>query len=421
MKNLVLDTSVLIYDPSCLKNFDDNIKHIPISVVEELDGLKKASGEVGVNARQCSRIIDEAIQNGFRCGKGTINIVVDNVSFKFKGLKPCNDNYILGVAQRLSSESDFETILITKDINLRIKAESFGIKADDYHRDYVDECIVGNIIKKTVDSDVINDIYKRKVRGADADCIEDHIAKENQCFILRDANCGKSALARYQDGRLIAIKEHPDTYGIKARNAEQKFALDMLKDEMLDCVILSGSGGAGKTILAMAAGMEWVDKGLADRMTIAKVIKPIGETIGLLPGSKEEKLTGWLGPYFDNLEFLLRKNKVVKVQNLIDSGKIELESLEYIRGRSLMNRWIVVDEMQNCEPAYLKTIVSRIGEGSKLILLGDPDQIDHPMLSKKNNGLVYAMNRLQDTMNVGMLQLHTSVRSKLAQIAVDRL
>lgn len=420
MKNCILDTSVLIYSPEALLNFKGNNKVLPITTIEELDGLKGKSGEVGVNARKAIKIIDEAINNDYKCGDGTLQIVVDNVGFKFCGLRPSNDNYILGVAKKMA-ETEPDTILVTKDVNLRIKAASFGINAEDYRRDYVESCSIGNIVKLTVDSEIVDGLFKKKVRGVEADFLDDNLRKENQCFILRDANCQKSVLARYNGGSVVAIKEYNRVYDIRARNCEQKFALDMLGDDNLDCVIISGCGGSGKSLLTMASGMESLDTGTYDRMVMTKIIKSIGDSIGLLPGSKDEKLAGWFGAFFDNLELLLRKNKVVRVQDLIDKGKIELESLEFLRGRSIMNRYVVVDEVQNCEPDYLKTIVSRIGSGSKLVMLGDPSQIDHPMLSEKNNGLTYAMEKLSDCKNVGILQLHKSERSALAQLAVDRL
>lgn len=417
MKNIVLDTSTLIYDPKCLYNFDGNKKVIPITVIEELDGLKKASGEVGVNARLTSRIIQESIDKNGKCGEGVLEVYVDNTTVHLAGIEDCNDTRIIGVAKKLSEAGP--TVLVSKDLNLRIIAHAFGIEAEDYYRDHIDDCKVGNIITLTdIDEDIIDAIHKRYARGIEGDFIPEHIQKDNQCFILK--GYGKSVLARYRNGHIKKIQEFDRVSNIKPRNAEQKFLIDMLMDQTLDCVVVNGFAGSGKTLCSMAGGMEQVDAGIYDRMTITKVIKSVGETIGLLPGSKEEKMMEWLAPFFDNLELILKKSAVTW-QNLVTADKLELDALEHIRGRSLMNRWVVIDEMQNCEPAHLKTIVSRIGSGSKLILLGDYSQIDNQYLSKKNNGLVYAINRLYGLDNVGVLQLQKTERSKLAEVAIKHL
>lgn len=405
VKTFLLDTNVLIHDPEAVFAFDEHDVIIPITVIEELDGLKKGEGEVAAAARRASRIILDLAKAGVGLGesKGKFAIFAEPIEFKFKGFKDCPDNYILGIAYQLSKTNP-NFVLVTNDANLAIKAMAFMVNTQEYKADRADISSIGRI---------------QTIEGEDGDFDEDGTPSVNQCFIYQDRLKGSNLLRTHLNGgeiEYIEIGDRKKICGISPRNAEQRFLVDMLLDENIDLVIVNGAAGAGKTLLSMAVGVDGVQKQKYDRLTITKVIQSFGNDIGFLPGSLEEKMDPHLKPFWDNLEVLLRKDG--EAQRFKQSDKLEVDALTFIRGRSFTNRYVIVDEIQNLTPKSIRTIVSRVGEGTKMVLLGDVSQIDSPYLTRENNGLAYAMNRLCDHPNVGVLTMTETKRSRLAELAV---
>ena len=433
MKTFVLDTNVLLHDPESIFSFEDNNVIIPMAVIEELDGFKRFNDERGRSARQISRRLDALRGKGklsegvpLKTG-GTLRIEVD-----FKSELPREfvtsqaDHRLLGVCIYHQKKGE-KVVFITKDINLRIKAEALGIDAQDYEKEKVkiEELYVGwKEIK--VSGDRIDAFY------ADQQLVLKEEFFPNEGVVLHDKNNpSKSALAKYsaQKKALIPLFHLNSTpWGLKPHNIEQRFALELLLCNDVDLVTLIGIPGAGKTLLSLACGLQkTVEEKQFRRLFIARPIIPVGgHDIGYLPGSKEEKLTSWMGAIHDNLEFLVDhthpdEKTEDKIQYFFDAGKIEIESLTYIRGRSLPNQYIIIDDAQNLSPHEVKTIISRAGEGTKIVLTGDPYQIDNPYLDASSNGLTYIVERFKGQEIFGHLKFSKSERSDLAALASELL
>jgi PhoH-like ATPase len=425
-KTFVLDTNVLLHDDEALLAFEENDVCLPITVLEELDGIKKGPGELARNARHVSKFIDRLRSRGSLAdgvplgeGRGKLRIAAENVTFNFAGLKNSNDNYILGVTLRLADEQKAwsapgrEVILVTKDINLRIKADVMGVKAQDYLNQRASG-VSGCIKDYSIGRDVVDRLYMEPgfaIRAEDF--------KENDCVIVRAHDDSSTAMTRFQRGVLRLVKPRSEIQGITPRNAEQRFLVELLTDPNLDMVIVNGVAGSGKTLLSLAAGLEWIEnlkKGR--RILITKVIEAVGNDIGFLPGNKLEKMMEWVRPFLDNLELLMDEEYA---DQYIERGRIEIDALTYMRGRSLMNRFVIIDETQNLPPKTLKTLVSRIADGSKLVILGDLQQIDNPYLDSRNCGLAYVMDKMAGLPNVGVLSMAKGERGRLARLAVERL
>lgn len=420
MKKYLIDTSVLVSDPEAVLNFGESLKIIPLVVIEELDGLKTREDEVGYNARSALRIIEEAHKNDNKAGAGHIEILTSNVNFIFPGLRASNDNFLLGLARDYRKAGE-DVILVTRDINLRVKARAFGIPVQDFTKHKVDDCLIGVPERVFIDDTLLDQIFRNRTTGVPIDADFPVTATNNQYFILKSHDSSRSVIAKCRNKKLYRVQDVDDVYGIKPRNSEQRIILDALLDPELDLVIIFGSAGSGKSLLSLSAAMQLVDSAVYDRISIMKAIQPVGNDLGFLPGDFSEKIKPHLMPYFDNLELLLRKNKVLKVQDLIDKGQIELSAVTYIRGRSIHDRFIILDEAQNLQPGIVKTVVSRITKTSKLVITGDPSQIDTTFLSKNNNGLVYAANRLYGQDNIAVIQTTKTERSRLAEQAIRLL
>jgi len=443
-KIFVLDTNVLLHDCDSITSFDDNQVVIPLTALEELDKFKNEPGELGANARAVARKIDElrdmdksalaspgvVLENG-----GTLRVYSDNIEFSHAALRRSNDNYIIGVARRLKEWAEnegvtacfgpHEIILVTNDINMRCKADALGIVAQPYFTDKADIDEGVSVQAVYADPGMIDKLYE--LRKLDAAEIGVENPRVNGCYqIMSNMMNGQSALCRFSEGYMRVIRKVDDIFHIKPRNAEQRFLADVLMDEKIECVICNGIAGTGKTLLSMAAGLEHVVHSKKfnghhiDRIMITKVVMDVGNGIGFLPGDLDEKMEAWVKPFTDNLEFLLKHDSAT-VMDLKDKGQIEVDALCFIRGRSLMNRIVVVDECQNLTPKEIKTLVTRIGNSSKLILLGDLQQIDSPYLTKSNCGLAHAMERMQGLSNVAILNMTKSERSALAAQAAQRL
>jgi PhoH-like ATPase len=440
-KTFVLDTNVLIHNPKALESFEDNTVVVPLAVIEELDTFKKSQDEKGRNAREVARMLDDMrqkgkLQEGVNLPNGGVLRVETSV---LNGELPASlahskvDNYIVGVALALKNRGE-NVRFISKDINVRIKADALGVIAEDFETNKIniDELYSGWTTVTVKDSEV-DEFYKQGKLSLKP-YMDQHALYENEFLLLKsDIHEGKTALSVYKDSlkeaQTLWFKD-PEAWGIKALNREQHFALNLLLNDRISMVTLVGSAGTGKTLLALAAGLlKSLDEKKYRRVLVSRPIVPMGKDIGYLPGTKDEKLMNWMQPIFDNLEFILDKGHLQsesedvddKVQYLLDSHKLELEALTYIRGRSIPKQFMIIDEAQNLTPHEIKTIVSRAGVGTKIIMTGDPYQIDNPYLDASSNGIVYLAERFKGQELFGHITLSKSERSPLAALAAKTL
>ena len=451
-KTFVVDTNVLLHNADSLFAFADNTVVIPLDVLEELDKFKTSPDDIGRNARQTIRHLDALRKHGSlhegvdveRTG-GRVRVDFNGHDLDlphFDGDSP--DNRIIRTAYKLKTKGEAVT-LISKDINCRIKADVLGINAEDFENQKVDfDTLYRGYREATVPQSKIDEAFDGGTTIEVA--ADERTLGENEYVLLRnELDENHTALTRHKQGKLLPIttRRH-DVFGITHRNLQQQMALDLLLDDEVKFLTLLGGAGTGKTLLALAAGMlNVVREGDYDKLLVGRPIMPMGKDIGYLPGSKDEKLTHWMQPIFDNLALLLgnrlaggdeqhkgdngksrgdgKSNVEKRIEQLMDEGIIVLEPLTYIRGRSIPHQFMIVDEAQNLTPHEVKTIVSRVGEGTKIILTGDVNQIDNPYLDSASNGLAYLIERLKGCPNVGHVTLHRSERSALASLAADRL
>jgi len=431
-KTYILDTNVLLHDPESLFSFEDNAIVLPLSVIEELDRIKRRSDEVGRNAREVSRRLDELRMRG-RLSEGVELASGGSVRIEINGNHPDNhpygidlnttDNRILALAYAHMNHGQTPVILVTKDLNLRIKADVLGLAAEDFYSDKVDyHQLYSGVAEIYLSVQEIDRFYREGYLDYPAADLHPH----QFCILKLGESPSKSALGRYFHHRLHKLT--PDgkaVYGIKALNKEQKFALDLLLDETIQVVTLVGKAGTGKTIMALAAGLEKVLEGGGryNRILITRPIVPLGNDLGYLPGDKEDKIRPWMQPIYDNLEYLCNEHIQPNgcIDYLIANGKIELEALTYIRGRSIPKQFIICDESQNLSPHVIKTILTRVGRGSKIIFTGDPEQIDHPYLDASSNGLSYLVEKIKAEEISGHITLVKGERSGIAELGARLL
>ncbi|MCP9848652.1 PhoH family protein [Cyanobium sp. Morenito 9A2] len=461
-KTFVLDTNVLLHDPRALTRFEDNDVVIPIEVVEEIDRFKRDPSEKGRNARQVSRLLDGLRQRGNLADgveiddvhHGTLKVVFcrsETLSQLPPELKGGNgDNNILAVAleQRLQEVmgSKPPVVLVTKDTNLRIKADAVGLIAQDYSTDKVDLAdLYPGFCELQVSATLMDQLKGGGGLGIEelpAGVLAGVTLQANEGVTLVDERqANHTLLARYVGAthRLQPLqKVHRIKLGrILPRNREQTFALDLLLDPALQLLTLVGKAGTGKTLLALAAGLHQVaDDHLYDRLLVTRPVIPLGKDIGFLPGDLQEKMGPWMQPIIDNLDFLLgasatdeagagrgRGNRAQRSNwaDLKGMGLLEVEAISYIRGRSIPRQFMVVDEAQNLTPHEVKTIVTRVGEGTKIVLTGDPYQIDNPYVDADSNGLTWLVERFKGQGLAGHVTLLQGERSELAELAANLL
>jgi PhoH-like ATPase len=432
VKTYILDTNILLHDPESIFAFEDNEVVIPLLVIEELDDHKRRPDEVGRNARVVARKLDELrakgpLSEGIDLPKGgrlRIELNHHDLSHLPPGVdldKP--DNRILVVSLNLHKRTGKKVILVTKDLNLRIKADVIGVTTEDYYSDKVDYTeLYSGVAELFVPTEKLDVFYKAKelpLNGLGP-------GRENQFFVLKnELNPSQSALARCQGDRLLPLSfSQAAPMGIRARNKEQSFALELLLDDKVSVITLAGPAGTGKTLLAVAAGLEKVlEENVYSRLLVTRPVTPLGEDLGFLPGSKEEKLKPWMQPIQDNLEFIFHQAedpRSIQAQ-LKDQGMLEMEALTYIRGRSIPGQFIICDEAQNLTPHMVKTLVTRAGEGTKIVFTGDPEQIDHPYLDSSSNGLSYLVEKLKGQVLAGHVTLIKGERSAVAELGARLL
>lgn len=429
-KVFVIDTNVLVYDPEALFKFPRHHVIIPVMVIEELDQLKRSPGDLGKNARATIRLLDQMRSEGkgdLHSGielesKTTLRIYVLQHPEEKKILDlALADNKIIMAAHELK-EQGYRVIFVSKDFAARLKAEAIGIEAQDYENLKVSyEGIVKLPEKAEVEKIYIDTLFKNgsvRIPG-----METH---PNQYIILTD-NQGSYIHARFsaKDNGFVKLASSNDMWGIRPKNQEQLFATDALLHKDVQLVCLLGPAGTGKTLLALAAGMRQVfDENIYRKILISRPIVPLGRDIGYLPGTKEEKLSHWMQPIFDNLELICSSQEGSGDDMLTwvtENKKIEMEAVTYIRGRSLPKMYLIIDEAQNLTPHEIKTIISRAGEGTKVVLAGDPTQIDNPYLDKNSNGLTYAFGKFRNHPIAATVFLEKTERSELAKLAAELL
>ena len=438
-KNYVLDTNVLLHDPRALFQFKDNNVIIPIYVVEEIDKFKRDLSELGRNARQVSRDLDAfREENGSLTegvpleSGGTLRVLFTQRELPRELMNQhIADNRILALAMDVKErEPNLRCVFVTKDINLRIRADALGLVTEDYENDKIEnpEVYMG-VRELEVGKGDIDDFYTRGELSP-PDGING--VYPNEFALLKDRNApNHTALSKYnaQKGRFVpllkSLKE--GAWGLRPRNKEQSFALDLLLNDEIKLVTIVGKAGTGKTLLAIAAGLQkTMEEQVYQKMLVSRPVFPLGKDIGFLPGTVEEKLNPWMQPIYDNVEFLMGLSRADKkagrsYRELIDLGLVAIEPLTYIRGRSIPNQYIVVDEAQNLTPHEVKTIITRVGDNTKIVLTGDPYQIDNPYVDSTSNGLVHVVNKFKHERLAGHITLTKGERSALAELASNVL
>jgi len=434
-KIFVLDTNVLLNDPRAIYSFEDNDVIIPLAVLEEIDNLKTKSSDLGFNARESSRILEEIrakgnLHDGVELDSGgTVKIVINGGLELPEGLSSSKmDNRIISTAIHLQKEnSDKKVIMVSDDINLRLICDAYGLKAEEHNSTRLkEEEIYSGFKEINCSTSLIDQFFEEeKISLSDLNQLDDSLYPNEFVQLTADDRNKNTALARFDGENLVPLhynKSQPAK--IKARNREQQLALELLLDDEIQLVTMSGKAGTGKTLLAIAAGLsKVVDEQVFSKLLVARPIQPMGKEMGFLPGDVEEKMGPWMQPIFDNLDFIVHRNKDASYayQKLLDKDLIQVEALTYIRGRSVPDQFIIIDEAQNLSLHEVKTIVTRAGEGSKLVFTGDPFQIDNPYLNFHKNGLNYLAHKFHDQKIAGHIMLKEGERSELAEIASDLL
>ncbi|HME45676.1 MAG TPA: PhoH family protein [Syntrophorhabdales bacterium] len=438
-KTYILDTNVLVHDPESIFRFHENEVVVPYEALEELDRLKERYDYIGHNARQTLRYLGGLIE---RRGQGDLCTMDDGGTLKIDstllqqeegsvlafgpalefGRK--TDNRIIGLAWLYKQRQNGNTVFVSKDMNARIKAHALGIRTEDYGSDESDApAIYSGHVAISADRGCVDELHRTGELPLEMLESSGQALLDNQCVLITAPN-GLSALAINKSGRLKRLS-HSNTvlWGVKARNKEQQFAVELLLDSAIHAVSLVGQAGTGKTLLALAVGLhKTLEEGCYARIIITKPVIPVGkQNIGFLPGDKKDKMLPWVQSIFDNVSPLSKNHQKMTLDYLIAADLLEIESIAHVRGRSLARSWIIVEEAQNLTPHEIKTLVSRVGEGSKIVLTGDIHQIDSPHMDALSNGLTHLVNRFKGQSIYGHVTLRKTIRSTLAALAAELL
>lgn len=434
-KYFVLDTNVLLHNSQAITAFADNVVVLPMTVIEELDKFKKNNDELGRNARSVIRALDTLRVQG-RLGEGVrmenggiLKITVQREEMPSSCLDlTIPDNLIIATAFNLQQQGE-KAIFVSKDINARLKADALGIEVQDFEQEKADfDTLYTGWRELRVPSSQINEFYQHELLPIDG---VDLLSNE---FILLvdETNPKHTGIGRAVDTQHIKhlSSSNDMVWRVKPHSKEQRMALELLLDPEVDLVTLIGQAGTGKTLLALAAGLSLtLNDERYEKLLVSRPVIPLGRDIGYLPGTKDEKMKLWMQPIFDNLSYLMslqhngneEETTQQMVARLIKNEEVELEALTYIRGRSISKQFVVVDEAQNLTPHEVKTIISRVGEGTKMVMTGDPEQIDNPYLDSSSNGLTYTVERLKGRQGFGHVTLTKSERSRLSSLAAEYL
>jgi PhoH-like ATPase len=441
-KIFILDTNILLNDPKSIFAFEDNDVIIPITCIEEIDKFKRDQNGRGRNARTISRIFDRLrLRADQSLSKG---VVLENggllrIELGWSAIRSypyrsdsnlSNDERILAVAlEAKTNPKELPVVLLSRDTNLRIRANAMGIDAQDYISDHTDiEALYTGLKEVFISGERIEKLYQE----GELDMPEGRFFRNEYILLHNEENPVRTGLARVSTDKsklLARGKGKQQVWGITPKNLEQRIAMDLLLDDSIPLVSLIGQAGTGKTLLALAAGLnKSVDESLYRRLLVSRPIFPMGKDLGFLPGEVQDKLRPWMQPIYDNLEMLLDTGETKKpemfapgAQDLVDQGMLVVEPLTYIRGRSIPNQYLIVDEGQNLTPHEIKTIISRAGHGTKVVVTGDPYQIDNPYLDSQSTGLTHLVERFKDSPLAGHITLVKGERSELAQAATELL
>ena len=432
-KTYVIDTSVFLSDANALYRFKNNDIVIPIKVLEEIDKHKKRQDSVGFNARLIIKHLDElrtkgSLHKGLRLGKGMGILRVAKASSDLPKDLDFNvpDHQILSVAVHESKENERrKVIVVSRDINMRVIADSLGLISEDYETNSIVEDkdkVYEGFAEVLVDDEFIERFYDHEEMVLEESMVKEKLYPNQFLLLISSSNPKKSAICRFSNHKTplkpINVKEYSKSWGVVPRNKEQTFAYDLLFDDAVPLVSLIGRAGSGKTLMAIAAGLEQT-VGFAERkykkIVVSRPVQPMGKDIGFLPGTMEEKMLPWLMPIHDNLEFILGNKNQIK--SYFEKGQIEVEAITYIRGRSISNAFIIIDEAQNLTAHEVKTIITRVGENTKIILTGDIEQIDNIYTNETSNGLTYAIEKFKHADLAGHITFKKGERSKIATLA----
>ena len=432
-KTYVIDTSVFLSDANALYRFKNNDIVIPIKVLEEIDKHKKRQDSVGFNARLIIKHLDElrtkgSLHKGLRIGKGMGILRVAKASSDLPKDLDFNvpDHQILSVAVHESKENERrKVIVVSRDINMRVIADSLGLISEDYETNSIVEDkdkVYEGFAEVLVDDEFIERFYDHEEMVLEESMVKEKLYPNQFLLLISSSNPKKSAICRFFDHKRplkpINVKEYSKSWGVVPRNKEQTFAYDLLFDDDVPLVSLIGRAGSGKSLMAIAAGLEQT-VGFAERkykkIVVSRPVQPMGKDIGFLPGTMEEKMLPWLMPIHDNLEFILGNKNQIK--SYFEKGQIEVEAITYIRGRSISNAFIIIDEAQNLTAHEVKTIITRVGENTKIILTGDIEQIDNIYTNETSNGLTYAIEKFKHAELAGHITFRKGERSKIATLA----
>lgn len=452
-KTYVLDTNVLLHDPRAIFRFEDNAVVVPILVLEEIDRFKKELSERGRNARMVARYLDRMRANGGSLAEGcplesggTLRVAM--ADGPISGNQPGSalmDNLILKIALKVASSTpEMRTIFVTQDVNLRVRADALGLNSEDFEADKIsiDELYPGHL-EVDVSAAQVDEFFDKGELDPPCRVVSDVDSPEsdppdtgpplypNQFVMLRaETNPSHTALSRYDEesGKLKTVARlRKPAWGIRPRNKEQQYALDLLLNDSIKLVTLVGKAGTGKTLLAIAAGLQrTMEDKIYQKLLVSRPIFPMGRDLGYLPGDLQDKLNPWMQPIYDNIELLMGitredRHKGRGFEELLELGFVEIEPLTYIRGRSIPNQFILVDEAQNLTPHEVKTILTRVGDNTKIVLTGDAYQIDNPYVDSSNNGLTYVVERFKEQAMAGHITLEKGERSALAELAANLL
>ena len=428
-KRFVLDTSVLLYDKTAIHSFPGNDVILPLQVLDEIDKFKEKPGVIGEAARYVNRFLDEMRSDG-RLDKGvevreeysadqTVTIKIENPTKVLPSALKADvpDNKILATCL-LEARRDDERplVVVTKDINLRVKCDALGISAEDYYKDHIKD-----------DSAAFTGSRELKVTKKQLDHffdegfveIEDSDLLSNEFVVLTVPETNSSGLGLYSNGNVIKLCHEPGSAmsNFRSKNKEQKFAVEALLKSDIELVTLTGLAGSGKTYVALMAGLDGLQEGRYDRIVISRSIQPVGRDLGYLPGDIDEKMAPWLAPIMDNFRTMMGDKDYTYFNIMMEKGELEVAPLSFIRGRTFNDSYVIVDEAQNATIHELKTIITRVGKNSKIVLLGDTDQIDTPYIDRLSNGLSIVVDKFKDRPEAAHVQLAKGQRSNIATVA----